>query len=405
MDILNRSKRIKPLNGKLEEIDFLVVDDERLMQTMVRQMLRDNGAGSLRVAESASEAFRMLRAKPAQVIITDWHMPGMTGIELLQAIKGDPDLFRTQVMLLSSETSPLGLMLAFEEGVDGFVLKPFNEKGLLVALLKLLGKRTGSSKRKLDEITKLKLLGRYKEAIDLGEQLLIEFEGDEDGAAGLNQILAECHYAEGNVEEALKKAQAVNDKKNDSKSLSLMGRVYLENGNYEQAIEVLQQAADQNPLNMSRRIELAAAFIKAGKVGEFKNMANALDLNKLTDMNLVGLASCYLMCGEAEQAATLLRMSRDPLPSAAKVFNACGAALWKKKVGEESIKLYKRAIKIDPDYSNAHYNLGLAYCFLESYDEAKGSLECAIRLKPDYMPAKELLGYIYQKQNIRPPAA
>lgn len=68
------------------------------MQIMIRQMLKDNGATDVRTANSGAEAFSILKTAPADVVITDWHMPEMTGIELLQAIKSDPDLFTILVL-------------------------------------------------------------------------------------------------------------------------------------------------------------------------------------------------------------------------------------------------------------------------------------------------------------------
>jgi two-component system chemotaxis response regulator CheY len=393
MDLINLAKRAKPLEGKLEKVSFLVVDDERLMQVMVRQMLRDNGVINMRFADSGIEAYRMLKANPADVVITDWHMPRMTGVELLQAIKNDPDLFATQVLILSSETAPLWLLLAFEEGVDAFIIKPFTQNALMESLVRVMQKRAGSGKRKLDEVIRLKLLGHYQEAIDLGEQLLDELE-----EAGLEYTIAECHYQAGQYDEALKKAETVMEKNRDGKSMSLVGKIHMEKGNYEQAIAVLQQAVDKNSLSVGKKIELTTALIKAGKLEEARQLLDGLDVEKLTDMNLVELGACHLMCGDPIQASQYLKKSRDPLPHAAKIFNACGGALWKKGCREEAIKLYRRCVKIAPDYSKAHYNLGLSYCFMESFEEAKQSLESAVRLKPDYKPAKELLHYVNQKQ-------
>jgi two-component system chemotaxis response regulator CheY len=393
MDLMNLAKRAKPLAGKLESVSFLVVDDERLMQVMVRQMLRDGGAANLRFADSGIEAYRMLKAQPVDVVITDWHMPRMTGIELLQAIKNDAEIFKTLVLILSSETSPLWLLHAFEEGVDGFLLKPFTQNALMEAILKLIQKGMGSGKRKLDELIRLKLLGHYQEAIELGEQLLDELE-----SAELSYTLAECHFEAGQYDEALKKAQAAMDKSQDSKSMSLVGRIHMEQGNYEQAVAVLQQAVDKNALNVSRKIELVTALVRSGKAEEAKELLGGIDLDKLTDMNFVELGACHLLCGEVGQAVICLKRAREPLPHAAKVFNACGGALWKMGVREEAIKMYRRCVKISPEYAKAHYNLGLSYCFMESYDEAREALECAVRLKPDYKPAKELLNYLHQRK-------
>lgn len=392
MDLINLDKRNRPLGGKLEKVSFLVVDDERLMQVMIRQMLRNNGVVNLRFAESGSEGFRLLKAKPADVVVTDWHMPQMTGVELLQTIKNDADLFRTQVLIISSETSPLWLLHAFEEGVDGFLVKPFNEKALMESLVKLLRKQSGSERRKLDDLIRLKLLGQYQAAVDLGEQLL----GEEDDAE-LSYNLAECLYHVGQYDEALKLAETVKAKKGDSKILSLVGKIRMEQGNYEEAVSAFEQAVDKNSLSIGRKIELAIAFLRAGEETKSLEILNALNIDELTDMNLVELSAAFLMLNDIEHAVNCLKKAHDPLPQAARVFNACGSALLKKDAREESIKMFRRCIKIAPEYPKAHYNLGLAYCLNASYAEAKQSLEESLRLKPDHKAARELLSYIKQK--------
>ena len=393
MSIRALTKKFKPLGGKLEEVSFLIVDDESLMQVMVRQMLRDNGALNMRFADSGIEAFHMLKAQPSQVVITDWHMPRMTGAELLQAIKNDPELFTIQVLLISSERSPLWVLHAFEEGVDGFLVKPFNPKDLLQAVLKLLDKGASAGKRRVDEVIRLKLMGHFQEAIELGEQLL-----GEEGEGEVSMALADCHYRTGQLDKALERAEAAMEKNPDSKTMSLMGKIHMEKGNFEEAVAILQQAVDKNSLNFTSRMELATALIKGDRIEDGRKLLDAAAEEKLTDMNLVELAKCYLLCTDVERAAALLNQSRDPLPQTAPIFNACGAALWKRGSREEGLKLYKKCIKISPDYSNAHYNLGLAYCLMGSYVEAKTALESAIRLKPDLKAAKELLDYVKQKQ-------
>ena len=388
------SKKFKPFGGVLEDISFLIVDDESLMQVMIRQMLRDCGATNLRFADSGIEAYQSLKTHRSQVVITDWHMPRMTGPELLQAIKSDPELFDIKVLMISGERSPLWVLHAFEEGVDGFMVKPFNQKALMESVLKMLGKRAGTGKRKVDEVIRLKLMGNFQEAINLGEQML----GDEDEGE-ISAVLAECHYRTGQYDKALEKANAAMAKNPSSKTMGLVGKIQVEQGNFEQAIAALQEAVEKNPLSFNAKMELATALIKAERMDEARGILNAQEADKLTDMNLVELARCYLLCADLDSAAALLLRSHDPLPQTASVFNVCGAALWKQGRREESIKLYRRCIKISPEYSNAHYNLGLACCLMSSYDEAKEALESAVRLRPDLKAARELLDYVKQKHS------
>lgn len=395
MDLMNPARRKNPCREKMEQMSFLVVDDERLMQVMIRQTLRDMGAVNIRFASSGFEAYQMLKIQPADVVITDWYMPQMTGVELLQQIKNDADLFQTLVLILSGESAPLWFLFAVEEGVDGFLLKPFTQKSLMQSLIDLLQKSLGSGKRKIDDVIRLKLLGHYQEAVELGEQLLDELDDTE-----LFRTLAECHYEMGEYNKALEKVQAAgNMGKQNSKDLNLIGKIHMKKKEHEEAISAFKQAADMNSLNTGRNIELAMAMIRAGKIAEGKRELDELSDEKLTDMDYVGIGACYLLCNEVKRAYSYLKMAHNPFPHTAKIYNACAGALWKMDCREEAVRLYKRCVKMDPDYSAAHYNLGLSYCFLESYDKAKESLECALHLHPGYEKAKDLLKYITRKQS------
>ncbi|MDY0039427.1 MAG: response regulator [Desulforhabdus sp.] len=382
--------------GKLENVSFLVVEDERLMQVMIRQMLKDSGAVDVRTAHNGADAFRKLKSAPADVVISDWHMPGMTGVELLQAIKNDPDLFTTLVLIISSEASPLWVLCAVEEGADGYLLKPFTQESLLQAVEEVRLKRPSHGRRKIDEVIRLKLLGHYQEAITLGEQLA----GGEDSGE-LSFELAECHFKSGQYEKAQEHLQAANCEKEGGKGLSLLADIQGAIGNVAESISILEEAVKKNPLGMDLKIRLLNAYSKSGLKNQAQELLDSLHAEKLTDMNLVELAKYYLSVGDLDRALECLKGAKQPLPDAAKVYNSCAATLWNTGKREESIKLYKRAIIISPDYPMSYYNLGLAYCLSEDFSKAKPALKNAIRLKPDYKRAREVLEYVDLKISPR----
>ena len=359
-------------------------------------MLKDNGATDLRFAAGGAEAFQILKATPSQVVITDWHMPRMTGIELLQAVRNDPDVFKTQVLIISSESSPLWVLHAVEEGADGFLLKPFTEENLLQSILEMRQKQSDPRKRRIDEVTRLKLLGLYQEAIDLGEQML-----EEADSAELSYEVAECHYLGGQYDEALQRAERALEGSRDGKKMGLLARIHLETGCFDEAIAILEEAVKKNPMNFSRKMDLLSAFSNAGRTDQAEGLLDSIDTSQLTDMNLVDLARYYLQSGDSDRAGEYLKQAREPLPSAAKVYNGCASILWNKGARDKSILLYRRCIKISPDYAMGYYNLGLAYCLNESYQEAEEVLKTAIRLKPDYKRARDVLEYVKAKTTPR----
>lgn len=386
----------KSFRRKLENVSFLIVEDERLMQVMIRQMLKDNGATDVRTANSGAEAFSILKTAPANVVITDWHMPEMTGIELLQAIKSDPDLFTTLVLIISSEASPLWVLCAVEEGADGYLLKPFTQESLLHALEEVRQKRPIHGKRKIDEVIRLKLLGHYQEAINLGEQLM---GGEDSGELAFE--LAECHFKTGQYDKAQEQLQAAAGEKEEGKRLSLLADIHGATGRNAESIAILEEVVKKNPLSFDRKMQLLNAYARAGLKNQAEELLTSLQTGRLTDMNLVELARYFLSSGDLARALECLKIAKQPLPEAAKVYNSCAASLWNQGDREESVKLYKRAINISPDYPMSHYNLGLAYCLMEDFSKAKPALKNAIRLKPDYKRAREVLEYVDLKVGTR----
>ena len=124
-------KRVIQQAVKTFDENLLVVDDLPQMRDTMRVMLRNNRYTNLTFSESGNQALRIIGALSINIVITDWNMPNMTGIELLKKIKSDPKLFLMPVLMISDESAADKVLYAVEEGVDGFLVKPFNEHDLI----------------------------------------------------------------------------------------------------------------------------------------------------------------------------------------------------------------------------------------------------------------------------------
>ena len=107
------------------ETPILVVDDTRFSATIVLRTLAQAGYVDVRHAPSASEALAMLARRPAQIVIADWMMPEMDGLELTRRIRrhDEADNTYTYILLLTAREEEQALREAFEEGVDDYVTK------------------------------------------------------------------------------------------------------------------------------------------------------------------------------------------------------------------------------------------------------------------------------------------
>jgi two-component system chemotaxis response regulator CheY len=104
---------------------FLVVDDFSTMRRIVKNLLHDLGYANVTEADDGKTALPMLQAGGFDFLITDWNMPGMPGIDLLRAVRGDSKLAKLPVLMLTAEAKREQIVMAAQAGVNGYVIKPF----------------------------------------------------------------------------------------------------------------------------------------------------------------------------------------------------------------------------------------------------------------------------------------
>ena len=120
-----------------EGTSVLVVDDDSDLQSVVSAMLR--GAGfSVSGAFSAEEAFDNLRHARPTLVVLDWNLPGMSGVDFCRRLRRDPSLARLPVLFLTAHSSTQDVVTAFAAGADDFVSKPFRGPELAARVLGLI---------------------------------------------------------------------------------------------------------------------------------------------------------------------------------------------------------------------------------------------------------------------------
>ena len=117
----------------------LVVDANPDVQAVVRAVLEAKGFDA-KSAASAEEAFDQLRGTCVKLIIVDWDLPGMSGIEFCRRLRREPQFRDMPVLVLTAHASQSAILEAFEAGADDFVSKPFRAHELGIRVLGLLGR-------------------------------------------------------------------------------------------------------------------------------------------------------------------------------------------------------------------------------------------------------------------------
>ncbi|GIX36220.1 MAG: response regulator [Lysobacteraceae bacterium] len=116
---------------------ILIVDDFSTMRRIVKNLLNDLGFTNTAEAEDGNAALAALRSSKFDFVITDWNMPGMTGIELLKAIRADPALGKLPVLMVTAEAKRDQIIEAAQAGVNGYIIKPFTAATLQEKLTKI----------------------------------------------------------------------------------------------------------------------------------------------------------------------------------------------------------------------------------------------------------------------------
>jgi two-component system chemotaxis response regulator CheY len=118
---------------------ILVVDDFSTMRRIVRNLLVELGFSNplIQEADDGNNALTMLKSQPFDLVVTDWNMPNMTGIDLLRAIRAEASLKGMPVLMVTAENNRDQIIAAAQAGVNGYIVKPFNAVTLKEKLTKI----------------------------------------------------------------------------------------------------------------------------------------------------------------------------------------------------------------------------------------------------------------------------
>ncbi|AFU97707.1 chemotaxis response regulator CheY [Simiduia agarivorans] len=113
-----------------KNMKILIVDDFSTMRRIIKNLLRDLGFSNTQEADDGATALPMLKSGDFDFLVTDWNMPGMTGIELLKQVRADEKLASLPVLMVTAEAKRDQIIEAAQAGVSGYVVKPFTAQVL-----------------------------------------------------------------------------------------------------------------------------------------------------------------------------------------------------------------------------------------------------------------------------------
>jgi two-component system, chemotaxis family, chemotaxis protein CheY len=122
-----------------KSMNVLIVDDYKTMLRIIRNLLKQIEFNNVEDATDGAEALGKLRTGSFGLIISDWNMQPMTGLQLLQEVRADARLKTTPFIMVTAESKAENVVAAKKAGVSNYIVKPFNAETLREKIEKVLG--------------------------------------------------------------------------------------------------------------------------------------------------------------------------------------------------------------------------------------------------------------------------
>ena len=119
-------------------INVLIVDDYKTMLRIIRNLLKQINFNNVEEASDGTEALQKLRSGQFGLVISDWNMEPMTGLQLLQEVRADARLAPTPFIMVTAESKAENIVAAKQAGVSNYIVKPFNAETLQTKIEKVL---------------------------------------------------------------------------------------------------------------------------------------------------------------------------------------------------------------------------------------------------------------------------
>ena len=121
-----------------KSMNVLIVDDYKTMLRIIRNLLKQLGFDNVDEASDGATALQRLREKDFGLVISDWNMEPMTGLQLLKEVRSDAKLAHIPFVMVTAESKTENVVAAKQAGVSNYIVKPFNAETLRDKIEKVL---------------------------------------------------------------------------------------------------------------------------------------------------------------------------------------------------------------------------------------------------------------------------
>ena len=123
-----------------KNIKILVVDDFPTMRRIIRNLLKELGFTNVEEAEDGAAGLEKVKDGSFNFVVSDWNMPNMDGLTMLQSIRAIPEIAKTPVLMVTAEANKQNIIAAAQAGANGYVVKPFTAATLDEKITKIFEK-------------------------------------------------------------------------------------------------------------------------------------------------------------------------------------------------------------------------------------------------------------------------
>jgi two-component system chemotaxis response regulator CheY len=119
---------------------IITVDDSATMRRIIKNSLKAMGFEDVIEAENGQTGLQKIETEGVDFVITDWSMPSMTGLELIQALRANPRFKELPILMVTAVGQKEEIVQAISAGANGYIVKPFEPETLQTKLNQVLGK-------------------------------------------------------------------------------------------------------------------------------------------------------------------------------------------------------------------------------------------------------------------------
>jgi CheY-like chemotaxis protein len=249
---------------QLEEMSILIVDDIESMCKSIRGMLKVLQFGKkIRYAFNGLEAWKSLQEVPVDLLIVDWNMPVMNGLELLERVRESPQLRDIPVVMVTAAANSDIVAEAAESDIDAYILKPLTVKSLGDRIAAVI-ERANNPPPMFSHLKKARILkeaGKIDQAI---EETKLAMQADRLSSKPLRELGLLCYEKEAfqEAEKWLLRAASMN--KLDVFAFHHLGEICLKRNDIDNAARWFEKAMSVSPRHVSRGIYFGKVLIQKG---------------------------------------------------------------------------------------------------------------------------------------------